>query len=223
MEQEKLKEMLHADTLGEEIASAATHGLGVIFSIVALVLLVMSATETGSTWNVIAVSVFGASMILLYLFSTLMHAIPHPRAKRVLQVFDHAGIYLLIAGSYTPFALVSLQGRLGWTLFGIVWGVAILGIVWKLFSTGKYMWVSNVTYLGLGWICIIAIRPLYESLGHTGFMLLLAGGIAYSVGIVFYVWQKLPFNHAIWHLFVLAGSVFIFLSILLYVAPTTHL
>ncbi|MFY7867912.1 PAQR family membrane homeostasis protein TrhA [Exiguobacterium profundum] len=223
MKQEQLKEMLHADTLGEEIASAVTHGLGVIFSIVALVLLVMSATESGSTWNVTAVSVFGVSMILLYLFSTLMHAIPHPRAKRVLQVFDHAGIYLLIAGSYTPFALVTLHGTLGWTLFGIVWGVAILGIVWKLFSTGKYMWVSNVTYLALGWICIIAIRPLYESLGHQGFMLLLAGGIAYSVGIVFYVWQKLPFNHAIWHLFVLAGSVFIFLSILLYVAPSTSL
>ncbi|WP_214774994.1 hemolysin III family protein [Exiguobacterium sp. s37] len=223
MKQDQLKEMLHADTLGEEIASAVTHGLGVIFSIVALVLLVMSATESGSTWNVTAVSVFGASMILLYLFSTLMHAIPHPRAKQVLQVFDHAGIYLLIAGSYTPFALVTLHGTLGWTLFGIVWGVAILGIVWKLFSTGKYMWVSNVTYLALGWICIIAIRPLYESLGHQGFMLLLAGGIAYSVGIVFYVWQKLPFNHAIWHLFVLAGSVFIFLSILLYVAPSTSL
>ena len=223
MKQEQLKEMLHADTLGDEIASAVTHGLGVIFSIVALVLLVMSATESGSTWNVTAVSVFGASMILLYLFSTLMHAIPHPRAKRVLQVFDHAGIYLLIAGSYTPFALVTLHGTLGWTLFGIVWGVAILGIVWKLFSTGKYMWVSNVTYLALGWICIIAIRPLYESLGHQGFMLLLAGGIAYSVGIVFYVWQKPPFNHAIWHLFVLAGSVFIFLSILLYVAPSTSL
>lgn len=223
MKQDQLKEMLHADTLGEEIASAVTHGLGVVFSIVALVLLVMSATESGSTWNVTAVIVFGASMILLYLFSTLMHAIPHPRAKRVLQVFDHAGIYLLIAGSYTPFALVTLHGTLGWTLFGIVWGVAILGIVWKLFSTGKYMWVSNVTYLALGWICIIAIRPLYESLGHQGFMLLLAGGIAYSVGIVFYVWQKLPFNHAIWHLFVLAGSVFIFLSILLYVAPSTSL
>lgn len=223
MKQDQLKEMLHADTLGEEIANAVTHGMGVIFSIVALVLLVMSATESGSTWNVTAVSVFGASMILLYLFSTLMHAIPHPRAKRVLQVFDHAGIYLLIAGSYTPFALVTLHGTLGWTLFGIVWGVAILGIVWKLFSTGKYMWVSNMTYLALGWICIIAIRPLYESLGHQGFMLLLAGGIAYSVGIVFYVWQKLPFNHAIWHLFVLAGSVFIFLSILLYVAPSTSL
>ena len=223
MEQEKLKEMLHADTLGEEIASAITHGLGVIFSIVALVLLVLSATESGSTWNVTAVSVFGASMILLYLFSTLMHAIPHPPAKRVLQVFDHAGIYLLIAGSYTPFALVTLHGTLGWVLFGIVWGVAILGIVWKLFATGKYMWVSNVTYLALGWMCIIAIRPLYESLGHQGFMLLLAGGLAYSIGIVFYVWQKLPFNHAIWHLFVLAGSVFIFLSILLYVAPSTSL
>jgi len=219
MKRDQVKDMLHADTLGEEIASAITHGLGVIFSIVALVLLLMSATESGSSWNVTAVSVFGASMILLYLFSTLMHAIPHPRAKRVLQVFDHAGIYLLIAGSYTPFALVSLHGTLGWTLFGIVWGVAILGIIWKLFSTGKYMWVSNVTYLALGWICIIAIRPLYASLGHQGFMLLLAGGIAYSVGIVFYVWQKLPFNHAIWHLFVLAGSVFIFLSILLYVAP----
>lgn len=220
MKRDQVKDMLHADTLGEEIASAITHGLGVIFSIIALVLLIMSATESGSSWNVTAVSVFGASMILLYLFSTLMHAIPHPRAKRVLQVFDHAGIYLLIAGSYTPFALVSLHGTLGWTLFGIVWGVAILGIIWKLFSTGKYMWVSNVTYLALGWICIIAIRPLYASLGHQGFMLLLAGGIAYSVGIVFYVWQKLPFNHAIWHLFVLAGSVFIFLSILLYVAPT---
>lgn len=219
MKRDQVKDMLHADTLGEEIASAITHGLGVIFSIVALVLLLMSATESGSSWNVTAVSVFGVSMILLYLFSTLMHAIPHPRAKRVLQVFDHAGIYLLIAGSYTPFALVSLHGTLGWTLFGIVWGVAILGIIWKLFSTGKYMWVSNVTYLALGWICIIAIRPLYASLGHQGFMLLLAGGIAYSVGIVFYVWQKLPFNHAIWHLFVLAGSVFIFLSILLYVAP----
>ena len=216
MKQDQLKEMLHADTLGEEIASAVTHGLGVIFSIVALVLLVMSATESGSTWNVTAVSVFGASMILLYLFSTLMHAIPHPRAKRVLQVFDHAGIYLLIAGSYTPFALVTLHGTLGWTLFGIVWSVAILGIVWKLFSTGKYMWVSNVTYLALGWICIIAIRPLYESLGHQGFMLLLAGGIAYSVGIVFYVWQKLPFNHAIWHLFVLAGSASHYFAILLH-------
>ncbi|WP_114570167.1 PAQR family membrane homeostasis protein TrhA [Exiguobacterium flavidum] len=217
---ETLDELLaKGDTLKEEIASAITHGLGLIFSITALVLLVVAAVDSGSAWNVTAVSIFGATMILLYLFSTLMHSLMFTPAKRVLQILDHAGIYLLIAGSYTPFALVTLRGPLGWTLLGIVWGVGILGIIWKLFSAGKYVWISNVSYLVLGWCCLFAIKPLYLELGLQGFLLLLGGGLAYSLGVIFYVWAKLPYNHAIWHLFVLAGSVLIFLSIFLYVAP----
>jgi len=219
---ETIEELLaKGDSLKEEVASAITHGLGVIFSIVALVLLILQATKSGSAWNVTAVSIFGATMILLYLFSTLMHSLMHTRANKVLQILDHAGIYLLIAGSYTPFALITLRGPLGWTLLGIVWGVGILGIIWKLYSTGKHVWISNASYLILGWCCIFAIKPMYEALGLQGFLLLLGGGLAYSLGVIFYVWARLPYNHAIWHLFVLAGSVLIFLSIFYYVAPAS--
>ncbi|WP_010283908.1 PAQR family membrane homeostasis protein TrhA [Bacillus timonensis] len=205
------------ETLKEEIANAITHGLGVLLSIPALVLLIVFAVKYGNVWHVVSFSIFGATMFLLYLFSTLLHSITHPKAKKVFAILDHSAIYLLIAGTYTPFVLVTIRGWFGWTIFGVVWGLAIIGIVFKIFFVEKFMILSTVCYVLMGWLIVVGIKPLYEGIGFNGFMLLLTGGILYTVGAIFYVWRKLPFNHAIWHLFVLAGSAAMFFSILFYV------
>ncbi|XXM74259.1 PAQR family membrane homeostasis protein TrhA [Lysinibacillus sphaericus] len=201
----------------EELANAITHGIGFILSIPALVMLIIIAIDRGSPWHIVSFSIFGASMILLYLFSTLLHSFKPSRAKNLFAVLDHSAIYILIAGTYTPFMLVSVRGALGWTLFGIVWGLAVAGVVFKCYFVDRYQVVSTLFYLVMGWLVIIAVKPLYFSLSGAGFSLLLAGGILYSVGAIFYVWNKLPYNHAIWHLFVLAGSGCMYFCILLYV------
>ncbi|MCH1626376.1 PAQR family membrane homeostasis protein TrhA [Ferdinandcohnia quinoae] len=205
------------ETLKEEIANAITHGVGVLLSIPALVLLIVFAAKYGNAWHVVSFSIFGSTMLLLYLFSTLLHSIHHPKANKVFAILDHSAIYLLIAGTYTPFVLVTLRSWLGWTLFGIVWGLAIIGILFKVFFVGKFMVLSTVFYILMGWLIIIGIKPLYSSLEIEGFILLLSGGILYTVGAIFYMWRRLPFNHAIWHGFVLAGSAAMFFCVLFYV------
>jgi hemolysin III len=202
---------------GEEIANAVTHGLGAGLAIVGLVLMIVRAVRSGDTWSLVAGAVYGSSMILLFLASTLYHSFPWPRAKAVMQRIDHTAIYLLIAGTYTPFALVTLRGPWGWTLFGLVWGLAIAGIVFEFACRKRWKKASLVFYIGLGWLAVVAAKPLYESLPGWGLSLLLAGGIFYSGGAIFYAKRKLLWNHAIWHVFVLAGSAAHFFCIYGYV------
>ncbi len=201
----------------EEIANAITHGIGFLLSIPALVMLIIFGIDKGTAWHVVSFTIFGVSMLLLYLFSTMLHSFKPSKVKNVFAILDHSAIYVLIAGTYTPFLLISLRGAFGWTLFGIVWGLAIVGIVFKCFFVQRFQFVSTLFYLVMGWLIISAIKPLYASLTGEGFALLLTGGILYSIGAVFYIWNKLPYNHAIWHLFVLAGSGFMYFCVLFYV------
>jgi hemolysin III len=203
----------------EEIAHSATHGLGIVLSLAGLAALVATASRTGDAWDVVASAVYGVTLVLLYLTSTLYHSIPHPPAKRLLRVLDHSAIYLLIAGTYTPFTLVSLRGPWGWTLFGLVWGLAALGVTLKVAAMGRFRGLSLALYLGMGWLVVIALGPLTAALARGGMVLLVLGGIAYTSGVLFYVWRRLPYHHAVWHAFVLAGSVLHFFAILLYVVP----
>jgi len=206
---------------GEEIAHTATHAVGLLLSIAGLAVLVTFSAQNGNIWHIVSTSVFGATLIMLYATSTLYHGIPHAKAKPILQKLDHAAIYLLIAGTYTPFTLVSLRGEWGWTLFGLVWSIAIAGVMLELISKQRYKRVSIGLCLGLGWLVLIAIKPMLRSVETGGLLLLLAGGLSYSFGVIFYVWKSLPYHHAIWHLFVLAGSVLQFFSILFFVVPPT--
>jgi hemolysin III len=203
----------------EEIINSVTHGAGILLSIAALVLMVVFASLSGSAVHVVSCAIFGVTLILLYTASTLYHGIPYPRVKRILKIFDHCCIYLLIAGTYTPFLLVTLRGALGWTLFGVIWFLALLGVLFKLFFIHRFKIVSTIAYVLMGWIIILAIKPLMAALPAGGLIFLVAGGLAYSLGVIFYAWKKLPFNHAIWHLFVLAGSICHFFAVLLYVVP----
>lgn len=205
-------------SLAEEIANSISHGIGLMFGIVGLVLLLIQAVDANA--NVMAItsySLYGGSMILLFLASTLYHAIPHARAKIWLKKFDHCAIYLLIAGTYTPFLLVGLDSPLARTLMIVIWGLALLGILFKLTIAHRFKVLSLVTYLAMGWLSLIVIYQLTEKLALGGVTLLAAGGIVYSLGVIFYVCKRIPYNHAIWHGFVLGGSVCHFLAIYLYV------
>lgn len=206
----------------EEIAHSAIHGVGILLSIAGLVALLLVALRTGDPWHIVACSVYGVTLILLYLASTLYHSIPSPGAKRVLRVLDHSAIYLLIAGTYTPFTLISLRGGWGWTLFGLVWGMAVLGIALKIVAIGRFRWLSMVLYLGMGWLVLIALEPLLRAVSPGGVRLLFFGGLSYTLGTLFYGWRRLPYHHAVWHAFVLAGSVLHFFAVLLYVVPVTR-
>lgn len=206
-------------SLGEELAHAVTHGLGAVLAIAGLAILVARASLYGNAWHIVAVSIFGATLVMMYTASTLYHSIPLPRAKRVLRVIDHSLIYFLIAGTYTPFTLVTLRGPWGWSLFALTWGLAAAGVVFKIFATGRFERVSLAIYLGMGWCAIAAIKPLVAALEPGGLALMLAGGITYSGGVAFYLWERLRYHHAIWHLFVLGGSVLHFFAILFYVLP----
>ena len=206
-------------SVGEEVAHAVTHGLGLVLSVAGLVVLVVAASVRGDAWHVVGCAVFGATLVLLYAASTLYHGVPWPRAKRRLRRVDHAAIFVLIAGTYTPFTLVSLRGGWGWTLLALVWSIAVIGIVLHATAPTRARRLSVPLLLGMGWLGVIAIEPLLRSLGFEGLMLLLLGGVAYTVGVIFYAWQRLPYNHAVWHLFVLAGSTFHFSCVLGYVIP----
>lgn len=206
-------------TLGEEIAHALTHGLGVVLAIAGLTVMVARATLYGNIWHIVGASIFGTTLVLMYAASTLYHSIPLPRAKKVLRIIDHSTIYFLIAGTYTPFTLVTLHGPWGWSLFTVTWGLAAAGVVFKIFATGRFEKLSLTIYLAMGWCVLIAIKPLLRTLEPGGLILMLAGGLAYTGGVVFYVWERLRYHHAIWHGFVLAGSVLQYFAVLFYVIP----
>lgn len=204
-------------SLTEEIWHAITHGIGLALSIAALTIMVAYSSLSGSVLSVIASILFGTTLIILYGSSTLYHAITHHELKKKFQQFDHASIYILIAGSYTHVTLVSLGDTLGYSIFAVVWGVSIVGIYLKFAYPGRFEKLSLVLYLLLGWLIVIAIKPLFEVMAPGGLWLLLIGGLFYTFGVVFYVWDSLPFNHAIWHLFVMGGSISHFFMVLLYV------
>lgn len=207
-------------TVGEEIANAVTHGVAALLSIAGLAVLVAFAVlYSGSPKVVAAVSIFGASMVFLYTASTLYHSIPNPRAKKVLQYLDHSMIYVLIAGSYTPFCLITLQGYTGIALLFAVWLIAIAGISLQAVLLHKADWINCLLYLSMGWLAVFVIDPLVSTLDSTGLALLVAGGLAYTVGVVFYIFERIPFSHAIWHTFVFAGTALQFFSVLFYVIP----
>ena len=204
----------------EELANALTHGFATLASVAGLILLIVFSVKfSGDAVLITSVSIFGASMILLYLASTLYHAITHPRAKRVLQLLDHAMIFVLIAGSYTPFCLVTLEGLVGYILCAAVWAIAVIGVTMQSFLLKKSDWTSCALYLTMGWLVVFAIKPLIASLATGGLILLAAGGVAYSLGVIFFLCERIPYNHAIWHVFVFAGTVLQFLAVLLYVIP----
>ena len=191
----------------EEVANAATHGFGILASLAGGSLLIVLAALRGSAWSIVGVSVFAASLILLYSASTLYHASRNETTRRRLKIFDHCAIYVLIAGTYTPFLITSLRGGWGWTLFGVIWGLAVAGVVFKLYFTGRYPRLSTAIYLTMGWLILIAAVPLVRELGRDTLGWLVAGGFAYSAGTIFYHSRRIPYAHAIWHLFVLGGSV----------------
>ena len=204
----------------EEVANAATHGIGLLLSLIGMPILVLAALDRGERATVIGASVFGATLIALYAASTLYHAIPHPTLKQKLRVVDHAAIYLLIAGTYTPFTLGVLRGTWGWTLFGVVWTLAALGVLCKVvFGSGAMAKVSTAIYVAMGWVIIIAIKPLMASMEHAGLMLLVAGGLCYTGGVIFYVDRRRAWTHPVWHLFVMGGSVCHYFAVLWYAAP----
>jgi hemolysin III len=203
----------------EEIANAISHGIGVLLSIAALVLLVVNATMHGDIWHIVSFSIYGASLVILYSCSTLLHSFQNRKLKDVFEILDHAAIYLLIAGSYTPYLLVTLRGPLGWSIFGIIWGLALSGMILKIFYVKRFILISTLCYILMGWLIVFAFKPLYANLALGGIVWLVIGGLLYTFGSLFYVWRRVPYHHAIWHLFVLAGSICHFFSINLYVLP----
>ena len=203
----------------EEKINVNSHAIGFILSIVALVLLVAHASMHGDVWHIVSFSIFGTSLILLYAASTFYHSAKKPELRKRLKIIDHASIYVLVAGTYTPFTLVTLKGKLGWLIFGISWGLALSGIILKLFFTGKYNLISTSMYVFMGWVIVFAIKPLINNLPPEGFLWLLAGGISYTLGAILYSIKKIKFNHAIFHMFVLTGSFCHFISVYFYVLP----
>jgi hemolysin III len=205
-------------TLGEEIANAITHGVGVAIAIAALVILVVFAVRRGDPWRVVSFSIYGSSMILLYLASTLYHAFQNPKVKVFFKLMDHSSIYLLIAGTYTPIVLTVMRGPWGWTLFGVIWGLALAGVVFKLMYLGRYKGISVTIYLLMGWMIVFAFNPMITMLPPGLIKWLAIGGACYTLGVVFYVWRGFPYHHSVWHLFVLGGSISHFFGLLFYLA-----
>jgi hemolysin III len=204
---------------GDELASSVIHGIGIVLSIAGLILLVVRAAISGTASDVLASAVYGTSLILLYTASTLYHTVRIESARRVLRTLDHIAIFLLIAGTYTPFTLIALRGTWGWSLFGIVWSLALLGSALELGVLKRYRRFAVLLYVAMGWVGIVAFRPLMTHLQTGGMVLLLAGGAAYTLGVPFYLWRRLPYHHSVWHFFVLAGSVLQFLAVFFYVIP----
>ena len=210
----------HPASLTEEIVNALMCGLGLLLSIAGLVALIVPAALHGDAWQVVSFSIYGASLITLSMASLLYHAIQARRAKRVFEIIDQSSIYLLIAGTYTPFTLVTIRGVLGWTLFGVIWGLAVAGIaVTWWFPAEKLRLFSSLSYLFMGWLIVIGAGPLMEKLPMAGILWLTAGGVLYSVGVPLFFFKKRPFAHTVWHLFVLGGSVCHYVAVRFYVAP----
>lgn len=198
----------------EEIANSVTHGIGLVFSLVGFIVLLILAVMRGSTWQITGCAIYGSTLVCLYTASTLYHGTRSPPLKRALKVFDHSAIYLLIAGTYTPFLLVNLRGGWGWTLLSIVWTLAVAGIIFKFWFVDHFQILSTVVYLLMGWLVLIAVKPLLGLVPTGGLIWLMAGGLAYTVGVVFYAWKRIPYNHVIWHAFVMAGSTCHYFAVL---------
>jgi hemolysin III len=214
---------IHAYTLGEEIANSIIHGIGVVLSIAAMTMLLVFAGWSHDGWAIASAIIYGLSLVLEYTASTLYHSFPQANVKHVFKILDHCGIYVLIAGSYTPFCLVTLRGSGGLVIFAVVWSIAIAGIAAEAFWTYRPRWLSALVYLGMGWMIVFSIKPLVAALAPAGVALLVAGGLCYTFGTIFYVLKKVRYMHAIWHVWVLAGSVCHFLAVALYViAPSAH-
>jgi hemolysin III len=213
------KHRLPEYTLGEEIANSVTHGVGALLSLIGTAILLYRAARDGTTLHVVSFAVYGSCLFLLHLSSTLYHALRPPRAKRVFRVFDHCSIYLLIAGTYTPFLLLSLWGRWGLTLLVAIWTLAIAGIVFKSLFIGRLQRASVLLYVLMGWMIVVAAREAWMRVPHAAIGFVAAGGLLYTLGVAFYAWKSLPYNHAVWHLFVLGGSVCHYAAILLYLMP----
>ncbi|KQY83084.1 hemolysin D [Paenibacillus sp. Root52] len=203
----------------EEVANAVTHGIGAALSLAALVLLIVFSSMKGTAWHVVSFTIYGITMLMLYTNSTLVHALKEGKAKDLFEFFDHSSIYLFIAGTYTPFLLIAVRGTLGWTLFGVIWGIALFGVIFKAFFTKKFLFMSTIFYIAMGWLIVIAWQPLVAAIPSGGIVLLVTGGLMYTLGTLFYVWRGFPYHHAIWHLFVLAGSILHFFAVLLYLTP----
>ncbi|MDD5263439.1 MAG: hemolysin III family protein [Candidatus Bipolaricaulis sp.] len=208
-------------TRGEQIANSVTHGVGAVLSLAGTAILLLRTVPSGSVRHVVAFAVYGASLFLLHLSSTLYHAIQPPRARRVFRIFDHCSVYILIAGTYTPFLLLSLWGRWGLTLLIAIWALAVAGIVFKSLFIGRLQRTSVVLYVAMGWMIVVAAREAWVRVPHEAIAYVAAGGLFYTAGVGFYAWKRLPYNHAIWHLFVLGGSVCHYVAILLYLVPSS--
>ena len=199
---------------GEEIANAITHAIGGLLSLAALVLLIVFSSLFGNAWHITSFAIFGSTLVVLYVMSTLYHSFSKPKVKDLFRKFDHMSIFLLIAGTYTPFCLTILNGWLGWTIFGVVWGCAVLGIVLKAFYTGKGEVISTILYLIMGWVIIFFIAPVYDQMTTMGFAFLVVGGALYTAGVFFFVKDKIRYSHSIWHIFVMGGSTFHFFAVM---------
>ena len=209
----------HTFTVGEERANYITHGIGAIISLAALVILIVFASLYGTAWHIVSFTLFGTTMLMLYTASTLVHSFPPGKAKDFFEILDHSSIYFFIAGTYTPFLFIVIEGWLGWTLFGIVWGLAIIGTVFKAYFVKKFLFISTILYVFMGWLIVLAWNPLTQNLAPNGMMLLIVGGVLYTIGAVFYVWRAFKYHHAVWHLFVVAGTLAHFFCVLFYVLP----
>lgn len=207
--------------LGDEIANSVTHGVGVVLSVVGLVFLMVVAGRHGTAWHIVSCAIYGSTLVLLYLFSTLYHALPGRRTKYVFRIFDHSSIYLLIAGTYTPFMLVNLRGPWGWSIIVVIWTLAISGVVFKSLAVARFAALSATIYVLMGWLIVIAIRPLLHAVPWNGFLWLVAGGVFYTVGVIFFATDKIRYFHMIWHLFVMAGSACHYVAVLRCVIPGT--
>jgi hemolysin III len=198
----------------EELANSVTHGIGLALSIAGFAVLLILAVMHGSGWHIVSCAIYGSTLVSLYAASTLYHGITSRRLKRMLRVCDHSAIYLLIAGTYTPFLLVNLRGAWGWSLLGVVWGLAMAGVIFKAWFVDHFSILSTIVYLLMGWLALVAVKPLLALVPLAGLIWLVAGGLMYTVGVVFYAWKKVPFNHVIWHVFVLAGSTCHYIAVI---------
>jgi len=203
----------------EELANTISHGVGLLLSIAGFVVLLVFAILHGTTSHIVACSIYGATLVCLYAASTLYHAALSPRLKRALKIFDHSAIYLLIAGTYTPFLLFYLRGAWGWSLFGVIWGLAFAGILFKFWFVDHFQYLSTAVYLAMGWLVVIAAKPILAHVPMITLLWIAAGGILYSSGVIFYIWKRLPYSHVVWHLFVLAGSACHYVAVLRSVLP----
>jgi hemolysin III len=206
-------------SLGEEVANSITHGIGIILAIAGLAVLTAFAARNGNAWHITASAIFGATLILCFTASTLYHSVTSESVKQVLRVCDHSAVFLLIAGTYTPFMLIGVPGPWGWTILAAVWTLAITGVALKFFLRGRLHGLIVALYLGMGWLVVVATKPLLEAIGTGGMAFLAGGGLAYTVGVIFYKWRRLPYSHAIWHGFVLLGGGLHYFGVLFYLIP----